>query len=194
MSQLAVADTLASGAQAVSEADFTDLVRDNQAMVFSIAYNFLRDQSLAEELAQDVFLQLYRNLDRLESHHHAKNWLRRTASHRCIDFTRKRSLAKEVDLDSVPEPSSEGAEPDPFLHDRLRKLVASLPEKKRLLVILRFQEEMELEEIAKVLKIPARTVRTQLWRTLALLREKAAHFLGETGPTGDQPVGGEVSE
>ena len=179
MSQLAVADSVASGAEALTEADFADLVRENQAMVFSIAFNFLRDQSLAEELAQDVFLQLYKNLERLESHHHAKNWLRRATSHRCIDFTRKRGLAKEVNLDSVPEPSSKWPEPDPFLREKLRTLVASLPEKKRVLVILRFQEEMELEEIAKVLKIPARTVRTQLWRTLALLREKAAHLLGE---------------
>lgn len=194
MSQLALADSVTPGAQAVSEADFSGILRENQAMVYSIAFNFLRDQALAEELAQDVFLQLYKNLGRLESRQHAANWLRRTTGHRCIDFARRRGPVKEVDLESAPEPSSEGSFTDPLLRERLRRLVASLPEKKRLLVIMRFQEEMELEEIAKVLNIPARTVRTQMWRTLALMREKASHFLGEIDSTGRGPDRKEAPE
>lgn len=46
---------------------FSEMLRANQSMVFSIAYHFLRDAGAAEEVAQDVFLRLYRNMDGLET-------------------------------------------------------------------------------------------------------------------------------
>lgn len=159
--------------------EFAHLVRTNQGMVYSIAFHFVRDRSVAEDLAQDVFLQLHRNLKKLDSPEHVTHWLRRVTGHRCIDHVRQNSNCRQVALDSVPEPAAESTTSDPLLHEYMRKLVASLPEKKRLLVILRYQEEMEFEEIAKIVKMPARTVRTQLWRTLALLRDKAGRMLGE---------------
>lgn len=149
-------------------------------MVFSIAFHFLGDRALAEELAQDVFLQLHQSMSRFTSEAHVVHWLRRVTSHRCIDRTRRRALVKEVNLEALPEPAAEQKFSDPLLSDRVRKLVGSLPQKRRLLVILRYQEDMQPEEIAKVLDMPVTTVRTQLFRTLEYLREKAAHFLGRT--------------
>ena len=184
MSEIALTDSAPSEAHAVTESDFAGLVRENQAMVYSIALHSSNDPALAEELAQDVFLQLYRHLGRMESRGHVTNWLRRVATNRCIDFGRKQSVAREVDLEHAPEPATEDRPADPLLRERMRKLVAALPEKKRMLVILRYQEELELEEIARILRIPSRTVRTQLWRTLQQLREKATHLLGEAGAGG----------
>ncbi len=173
------------------EVGFADLVREHQAMVYSIALHFLNNRALAEELAQEVFLQLHRRRPRFHSPRHVENWLRRVACHRAIDFARRRSVAREVELDAVAEPSVGPAESDPLLEEKLRRLVASLPEKQRLLVILRYQEEMEIEEIAEVLKMRLPTVRTQLSRSLALLRRKAARLLGIGGTPG--PQGKEVS-
>jgi RNA polymerase sigma-70 factor (ECF subfamily) len=159
--------------------DFARLVRTNQAMVYSIAYHFFHDRATAEELAQDVFLMLHRRFGKMQSEAHVTNWLRKVTCHRCIDRARRRDHWPEVRLDPEIEPAIPGDFPDPFLAKRLRKLVASLPEKRRLLVILRYQEELEPEEIARVLNIPLRTIRTQLFRTLELLREKAGRVLGE---------------
>ncbi len=172
--------------EAVAQPDFAVIVRENQAMVYSIALHFLHEPALAEELAQEVFLQLFQNLGRLRSRAHITFWLRKVTSHRCIDYARRRSQATEVALDRVPEPVTAGEFSDPLLRSHLRKLVASLPEKKRLLIILRYQEEMEVREIARVLRRPVRTVRTQLWRTLAQLREKSSRLLegGNDEPTG----------
>ncbi len=190
-SDLAVASAVAAGARAITEADFADLVRENQAMVYSIAYNFLHDGALAEELAQDVFLQLYRSLGKMESRSHVTHWLRRVTGHRSIDFSRKQGFGRESRLDSSPEPAVHDTPADPLLRDRMRKLVASLPPRQRLLVVLRYQEEMEFEEIGKIVRMPARTARTQLFRTLALLREKAARLLQPRDCHG--AVGTEVS-
>ncbi len=166
-------------ADAAAELDFAQLVRDNQAMVYSIAYHSLHDPAVAEEVAQEVFLQLHRSIGGIRSAEHATHWLRKVASHRVIDYSRRHGNRVEVDFEQVPEPAVTQRLDDPMLSNRLRKLVASLPAKKRTLIILRYQEEMELEEIARLLEMPVRTVRTQMFRTLALLREKASHFFKE---------------
>ena len=156
--------------------DFTALVQEHRAMVFSLAYHFLRERAAAEELAQDVFLQLHRCLHRMESSEHVVFWLRRVTAHRCIDAARRRGRRPEVSLEDVPE-ASEPAQPgDPLLREQLRKLVGSLPEKARMIVLLRFQEDLEPAEIAELLKLRVNTVKSQLQRALAMLRKKAGRL------------------
>ena len=67
---------------------FAQIVREHQAMVYSLACHFLRDHSLAEELAQEVFLQLYRSLSSIKSDAHLRFWLRKVSTNRCIDCSR----------------------------------------------------------------------------------------------------------
>src|ERR1035441_7888209 len=145
-------------------ADFEGIVREHQSMVFSIAYHFLHDRPAAEELSQDVFLQLYKSLGGLESAEHVTRWLRRVTTNRCIDQCRRSKLMPRIGLDQVPEPSIPGGAPDFMLSRALGQLVASLPANWRALVILKYQEEMETEEIARALDMPVGTVKSQLSR------------------------------
>src|SRR6516165_7994086 len=86
--------------------EFARLVRANQSMVFSLALRFLRNHEVAEAVSQDVFLQLYQNLGRIQNEAHAKWWLRRTICHRAIDEFRKRKLRPQISLDSVADPAA----------------------------------------------------------------------------------------
>ena len=168
------------GAAAVAEVmDFPAIVRLRQGMVFSIAYHFLRDRALAEETAQDVFLQLYERLAKFHTMEHVTFWLRRTACHRSIDSARRRKLRPYVGLEDAPEPACAAEPGDPLLSRALDRLVASLPEKPRMVVILRYQEDMDPSEIAKTLGMPVRTVKSHLQRSLAMLREKLRRSVGE---------------
>ena len=151
--------------------DFEALVHRHQAMVFSIALHFLHDRSGAEELAQDVFLQLHRHLDALQSADHVTFWLRRVTTHRCIDYSRRRRF-RFLRLDGVPEPATDVRPTDLLLSRRLRALVGELPAPARMAVVLRYQEELTPEEIARVLDRPVATVKSQLQRALKTLREK----------------------
>src|SRR4051812_42288331 len=70
---------------------FEALVRGHQSMVFSLAYHHSGgDSAAAEDVAQDVFLELFRNLGHIETAAHLTFWLRRVAANRCIDRFRKR--------------------------------------------------------------------------------------------------------
>ncbi len=166
------------GVEPATPLEFADLVRQHQAMVFSIGYHFLRDRTAAEELAQEVFLQLHRNLATLESPDHITYWLRKVASNRAIDFARRKKLRPQISLDDVPEPSTAPSAGDPMLSRTLQRLVASLPEKPRMVVVLRFQEDLDPLEIADLLEMPVRTVKSLLQRSLALLRQKLERSVG----------------
>ncbi|HEX4663770.1 MAG TPA: sigma-70 family RNA polymerase sigma factor [Terriglobales bacterium] len=161
-------------------AGFAELVREHQSMVFSIAYRFLRDRAVAEELAQDVFLKLYRELPRLQSPDHVKFWLRKVISHRAMDYARSSYRRREIALDEIHEPTVNPSRRDPLLEASLRKLVASLPDAARMIVVLRFEEDMEPREIAETLGVPVATIKSRLRRTLALLRGKAQRLMGES--------------
>jgi RNA polymerase sigma-70 factor (ECF subfamily) len=152
--------------------DFTELVRAYQSMVFSMAWHFLHDRAIAEEVAQDVFLSLHRHLGELQSAQHAAFWLRRVTSQRAIDEARKRQRRPQVPLERIAEPSSATTPSDPLLGGVLRRLIATLAEGPRMVMVLRYQEDLDPSEIAAVLEMPVGTVKSHLQRSLALLREK----------------------
>jgi RNA polymerase sigma-70 factor (ECF subfamily) len=158
---------------------FEEIVRQHQGMVFSMACHFLRDRSLAEELAQEVFLNLHQNLRSIKSPEHLVFWLRKVTSHRCIDQSRRLKVRPQVSLEDVPEPAIDATENDLFLSEMLRRVVDTLPEKARLVVILRYQEDLDPGEIASVLDMPLNTVKSHLRRSLSSLRDKLSRTLGE---------------
>lgn len=163
---------LLAKAKAGDQAAFAAIVRKHQNMVFSVALHMLRSRPAAEDLAQEVFLELYRSLHRLESEAHVVSWLRRVAGHRCIDEIRRRNHRQEFATDTLPDP---GHSPEPrevFVAERLEELVAELPDRARMVVVLRYQEEMEPTEIADALGMPVNTVKSHLRRSIIALRER----------------------
>src|SRR6187401_2187869 len=163
-------DTLAR-ARSGDAAAFATLIRQHQSMVFSLALHMLRSRPAAEDLAQEVFLELYRHLSRLESDAHVVSWLRRVAGHRCIDEIRRRNHRQEFATDTLPEPGHSPQTRDVFGAERLQAMVAHLTENARMVVVLRYQEEMEPTEIASTLNMPVNTVKSHLRRSIAALRE-----------------------
>jgi len=156
---------------------FGEIIREHQSMVYSLALHFLRSPSMAEDLAQEVFLELFRNLAKIKSGAHLRFWLRRVACHRSIDRVRRRPPYEMLSLEDVPEPASAERADDPLLEAKLWRLVGALPQKPRMALILRYQEDLELREIAEVMEMPVNTVKSSLERALALLRGKLARSM-----------------
>ena len=148
---------------------FAALVRQHQAMVFSLARHFLRDRAAAEDLAQDVFLQLYGHLPRLDGATHVKFWLRRVTANRCIDRLRRPVEAPMPEIE-VHGGSVAARDADVLLEERLRECVGRLPARPRMVVILKYQEDLDPSEIAETLGMSVNTVKSHLRRSLAVLR------------------------
>jgi RNA polymerase sigma-70 factor (ECF subfamily) len=154
--------------------DFGELVREHQAMVFSVCWHFLHDRDQAEDVAQEVFLGLHRHMATIQSAAHASHWLRKVAVQRAIDAGRRRFRRPQVALDDVAEPVADTPVRDPMLGETLRKLIATLPETPRMVMVLRYQEDLDPTEIGQAMDMPVATVKSHLQRSLALLREKLA--------------------
>ena len=160
--------------------DFERLVDEHQSMVFSLALRMTGDRGLAEEIAQDVFMELDRHIARSESPQHAIFWLRRVTISRSTDALRRRRVRGMDQWVEIDE--SHGArevERRSPLGDRIEALLATLPEAQRAAIILRYQEDLTPEEIAAPLAEPLATVKSQLQRGLKLLRAKAESQLKE---------------
>jgi RNA polymerase sigma-70 factor (ECF subfamily) len=161
-----------------SHESFRVLLRQHQSMVFSIARRIVRDPSLAEEVAQDVFLQLHDELPSLASEEHVVHWLRRVTVHRAIDQARRRlrrpqdHAAVSFGDPGVAEPAAAALESDPWMAARLRQRIESLPIVPRTVIVLRYQEELGPEEIAELLGMPVATVKSHLQRALKVLRAR----------------------
>jgi len=160
--------------------DFERLVDEHQSMVFSLALRMTGDRGLAEEIAQDVFLELDRHLGKLESEEHARFWLRRVAMSRSADgMRRKRVRGLDLWVELYEQLGLEAEERTSPLGVRLEHLLTTLPEAQRAALILRYQEDMMPEEIAAAVDAPVATVKSHLQRGLKLLRAKAESQLRE---------------
>lgn len=160
--------------------DFEKLIDVHQSMVFSLALRMTGDRGLAEEIAQDVFLELDRNMSRMENADHACFWLRRVTMSRSADALRRRKVRGMdlwVEMEDVHGVDTEDR-PSP-LSTRLEALLATLPEQQRAALVLRYQEDLTPDEIAATLAAPVATVKSHLQRGLKLLRAKAQSHLKE---------------
>lgn len=160
-----------------SELDFEALLREHQSMVFSIALRVTGDWAAAEEVAQDVFVELHRRLEGIESREHAKAWLRKVATHRAIDAVRRSARLPKTDVEAI-DPPENPANGDALLARHLERLVARLPDQMRAAIVLRYQEDLTPTEIAEALEMPVATVKSNLQRGLQHLRRETERTLG----------------
>ncbi len=164
--------------------EFRRVVETHGRTVFSIALRLTRDSGTAEEVAQDVFLELHRSAERLEGEDHVRFWLRRVAVHRSTDALRRLARRPEGSAEEWIEEQhgcsgSDPAELENGLAQRLEAAVGSLPEAMRVAVVLRYSEEMTPDEISALLGQPVATVKSNLQRGLKLLRQKASVTMKE---------------
>jgi RNA polymerase sigma-70 factor, ECF subfamily len=165
-------DELLTRASAGESAAFAALVRRYQRTVYSIALRMLSDRHRAEDLAQEVFLQLYRSLDSIGSDTHLAFWLRKVAVNRAIDRIRQEARYDNEPLTEAAIVADEIGDTDPLLQRRMAELVAQLPPAARAVVVLRYQEDLDPVDIATTLDMPINTVKSHLKRSLTLLRAR----------------------
>ncbi len=166
----------------MAEKEFRGLIEAHQSMVFSIALRLTGDYGGAEEVAQDVFLELHRSHDRLADEDHLRFWLRRVSVHRATDWMRRKSRRPEASAEAWTEERHDQPAPaknETGVQARLEDLLRTLPEAMRVAVVMRYQEEMLPDEIATLLGQPVATVKSNLRRGLELLRRKAGITLKE---------------
>lgn len=165
-------DGLLERARAGDTGAFAELVRTHQRSVFSIGWRMLNRRDAAEDLAQDVFLQLYRKLDHIESLEHLGFWLRRVAANLAIDWLRRLPHMATQPLEAGAEIAAPQREEDPLMSRELDKLLGELTPSARAVMLLRYQEDLDVAEVGAALDMPVNTVKSHIKRSLTQLRSR----------------------
>lgn len=172
---------------------FARLVSLYQGMVFSLGARLLGDPEEARDLAQDVFLQVYRTLPRFRGQSSLKTWIYRIVvnqAHNRQRFWRRRRRDRSLPLEELQPAEtaqlvvSEGGSPYETLKRRERQArvqlaLLQLSFEHRAVLLLREMEEMSCEEIAAALELPEGTVKSRLARARDALRERLVQAAGE---------------
>lgn len=169
-------------------ASFALLLERHRAPVIHFLYRMVQNQAVAEELAQEVFLRVYRARATYEPTAKFTTWLFRIAMHLALNNLRDGKTEKlQASLDDESEDSTGRQLPDrnptieqELLHrvklDEVRHAIAALPEKQRAAVLMHKYQELEYTQIARVLNCSESAVKSLLFRAYETLRARLAHM------------------
>jgi RNA polymerase sigma-70 factor (ECF subfamily) len=169
-------------------ASFGVLLDKHRSSVVHFLFRMIQNHAVAEELAQEVFLRVYRSRSTYEPTAKFTTWLFRIATHLALNSLRdgkNERLQEHLDDDSGELPVRQVSDRRPLVEQALvfeakleevRQAVAALPEKQRAAVLMHKYEEMEYTQIARVLNCSESAVKSLLFRAYETLRARLAHM------------------
>ena len=187
-------DALVPLLQEGDEEAFSELMFRFKQRVFSVAYRYVGNYEDATDVAQEVFVNVYRSIDRFTGASKLSTWIYRIAANTAINRLRSRSrhggnvtdsldqMREDGTADRVEAQASRGPRPDESLsrkefHDVLHKTLAELPEHYRMVFVLRETRQLSYSEIAKIVEAPVGTVKSRLNQARKRMRELLGPYL-----------------
>ncbi len=184
--------TLRTGAAEGTEPDVRDwhaIVEEHSPRVYRLAYRLTGNRHDAEDLTQDVFVRVFRSLDRYEPGNFP-GWLHRITTNLFLDRVRRSSRVRMDRFGEGAEDrlTSADSQPDHLVHDAsfdpdVESALAQLSDDFRVAVVLCDVEGLSYEEISDVLGVKIGTVRSRIHRGRTQLREALAHRAPTSGRT-----------
>jgi RNA polymerase sigma-70 factor (ECF subfamily) len=169
-------------------ASFGVLLDKHRTSVIHFLYRMIQNHAVAEELAQEVFLRVYRSRATYEPTAKFTTWLFRIATHLALNSLRdgrNERSQERLDDDSNDMPVRQVSDRRPSVEQSMvyqaklaevRRAIAALPEKQRAAVLMHKYEEMEYSQIAKVIGCSESAVKSLLFRAYETLRARLAHM------------------
>jgi RNA polymerase sigma-70 factor (ECF subfamily) len=178
--------------KAGDEAAFSFLVQKYRRAMVSFMYRMSHNSAAAEDLAQEVFLRVYRSRSSYEASAKFTTWLYRIATNLAVNYARDTRHERPETTLSLDEPDEDtGNTPDiadrvPTVEERLlqrermaaiRAKVQGLPERQRVAVVMHKYQQMDYRQIAEVLKLSESATKSLLFRAYETLREQLKEFI-----------------
>lgn len=168
-------------------AEIVDLYKDK---LYHLAFRMTGNRQEAEDVVQETFLRVYKNLERYDENQKFSTWIYRIATNLCIDRLRKRRAVYSLDAASSEHegldgyamlPSDDRTPESELLLSETQKIIheaiETLPVKYKSVMVLRYLQDLSLQEISDVLDMPVTTVKTRVHRGREFMRKKLEHRL-----------------
>jgi RNA polymerase sigma-70 factor, ECF subfamily len=185
-----------------SEDSFGQLVNNYQEKVINTCYGFVHNLQDAEDVAQEVFIEVYRALDSFKGQSALYTWVYRIAVNKSLDFVRKRGRKKrfghlkrflgfEDEHDDRPFDQADTATPLDTLQQQeraaiLHQAIAALPEKQQVALTLHKFEGLAHTEVARIMETTVSSVESLLHRAKKNLHKRLSNYYDEKIPNGPQ--------
>ncbi|MBI2932383.1 MAG: sigma-70 family RNA polymerase sigma factor [Planctomycetes bacterium] len=160
------------------ESAFRELVERYQRRTYWVAHNMLNSYELAQDICQEAFVRVFRNLGRFDTKKNFYTWLYQIVVNLCIDQMRKLSHGRAVDLEEIgglPDPDERkdpvGSTERADLRRRVQRVLDRLPLKYKIVLTLRDIHGFSCEEIAEIAECTNATVRWRLHRARRLFKD-----------------------
>lgn len=178
MPEPATHDLIQNAARGDTQA-FRVLVETHQTFVYAVAYRFVQDEHDAEDITQEVFVRLWKNLHRYKSEAKLTTWLYRIIANQCLDFLKSRhgrQKKNKITIENAPHiPDHTSPEKDYHRHELLlilKQLAEALTPKQRAVFILRDLEGLSPEEVSETLNMASGNVKSNLFHARQKVAEK----------------------
>lgn len=165
-----------------NEKAFETLLKRHQQKIYTSIYLFVKDDSLAEDIFQEVFIKIIDTLRKGKYNHEGKflQWAMRISYNMCVDYFRRTKRRPKVtptetfdifDVLQTPEDNAEQKIIKGQTHDKIRRLVDMLPPEQREVVVLRHYADMSFKEIAKLTRVSINTALGRMRYALINIRK-----------------------
>jgi RNA polymerase sigma-70 factor (ECF subfamily) len=174
------------------EAGYTYLVTKYHRQIIHFLFRMVHNEAVAEELAQEVFLRVYRSRESYRAEAKFSTWLYRIATNLAVNHARDTKHERTAQTVNLDQPDAETgstpevADDDPNIEQRMlreermaaiRAQVAALPERQRMAVLMHKYQDKDYREIGEVLKLSESATKSLLFRAYQTLRERLKEFV-----------------
>ena len=159
---------------------FEELVKRYKNLVYSVILRMVNDREEANDLAQDVFIKIYKNLDKYYPEYKFSTWVIRIATNHVIDYRRKKKQEtvpiEEVEFSLSTEESPEAAFIRREQRDELKKIVGDLPDMYKIPIVLYHEQGLSYQEISEIINEPLSKVKNRIFRGRRMLKESLVNI------------------
>lgn len=154
---------------------FEELVIRYKKLIYSVVYNLIKDKEETNDISQEVFIRIYKALDRYNPEYKFSTWAVKIATNLCMDKFRKKRL-ETVNIEDEKRIVDKSKSPEEILLNKekkryIKEALDSLPPKYKLLIVLYHQKGMSYNEMVDILNKPMSIIKNRLFRARLMLRE-----------------------
>lgn len=154
----------------IDNKQIVQFIKVNQEKLYRVAFSYVKDADTSLDLVQDAIVKALQKKHTLKNSEYLKTWFYRILINECLMYIRRnKKMAYFVDFDECAEKISiETKDDDNF---ELNKALEALEPKLKTIIILRFYEELKIDEIARITNCNNNTVKSRLYKALKLLKQ-----------------------